>query len=252
MFTLRFSRTLFLSLGCILMLAALRAALRTDRGQERRCYLQVRRAGSTLGRLDPGFLRRPGLSTELLPAPRPPHRRRRYRQGHRLLHRDRRSQARHHPQEPGRRIHPPGRLPRVEAPQAAPGGWRSDVRSLQPQRAAIHVELPHAGHQPDVHRDQRRHAIFRPARHGLSVQGLSSPTIVCSTASAPSMESATPTAAIPSAPPATCNTISSTARRATSSPAPRSASRRSSPWMPALTGRVPIADIRPTSPPTFP
>src|ERR1039457_6673897 len=67
------------------------AGLRTNCGQERRRDLKIRVSGPTLGRLDPGFLRRPKLSTELLPAPRAHYPRRRYRQRHQLFRRNRRS-----------------------------------------------------------------------------------------------------------------------------------------------------------------
>src|ERR1035438_5675544 len=56
------------------------AGLRTNCGQKRRRDLKIRVSGAALGRLDPGFLRRPKLSTELLPAARAHYPRRRYRQ----------------------------------------------------------------------------------------------------------------------------------------------------------------------------
>src|SRR5664280_876626 len=64
------------------------AGLGTNCGKKRRRHHEIWVPGPTLGRLDPGFLGRAKLSTELLPAARAPYRRRRYRQGHQLLRRN--------------------------------------------------------------------------------------------------------------------------------------------------------------------
>ena len=111
-------------------------------------------------------------------------------------------------------IHPPGRLDRVEAHQGS-SRWMAVcyIVPFTPQRAAIDVELPDAGRQPDRDGEQRRHAIVRPCATWAFSSRASSPTSACSTAIGAFDGNATPTGTIRCGPPATCNTISSTARQ---------------------------------------